>query len=586
MSVADVNSNAPNPNPGVGPPDNQKPDSPKGGHDRAKDDKKQANPKPMDPNNPTVASTDNSKSILDAIKQVDPGNVAGFIKKALDAMMMIRSIDGASGTGGGAGAGLAGGGSSGATTAAAIGRGLINTAQLLNAAQQLGLKRVLDSLNSIMPALIPLLDDDTINILDQAILAIITDVDVGVLSPLSVQAATATAAAISTVQGLSSLSTPTELVAGALTAATIGGSSLNLDPNSLAALILAAAIGSTITNTLQLNNKFVVVNVIINSNYISTQLANIPSFTGTESQTIATTQAAVITNQLVPLIQSNTLTAAAFLAILQGAQQNIQSAGLKQALGTDINGILSQITQLISQFSGNIMDSEQDHQPRARLTTVTQALQNHSKILSLIKKKLDIADIFQSMGGGGAGQSMSAISGAMGSISSALSGSGIAQALSSSDIIPSTGSVSNTLQSLLQSGQNPLTSLSTSALATLTASGGAMLNSLTGTQVQSLLQALPPNLVMSLIGGTTAMFSNLTTQEINLLLAQLPQNTVTQLLQGNQFLTNFHSSGASLAEQTSDIAGALASVISTQVVGTILTAILPNGTTVICNVIA
>jgi hypothetical protein len=582
-SVTDVNPNQPNPNPGVGPPQNKADDSKKGAHDRAKDDKKQANPKPMDPNNPTVASTDGKKTILDAIKQVDPGNVSGFIKKALDAMMMIRSIDAASGMGGGGS--LAGGGSSGATTSAAIGKGLIDAAQLLQTAQQLGLKRVLDALNAIMPALIPLLDDDSIQMLDEAILAIITNTNVGVLSPLSMQSATATAQAIAQVQSLSASSTNEQLVSAVLVAATIGGSSLNIDANSLASMILQAAVGQTISTIQTLNGKIIETRVIINSTYIQDQLSNIPSFTGMEQQTIATTVAADVATQLANLITTNTLTAQNFLDTLTNAQAKIQSLGLKNALGgVDINSILGNIQQLISQFAGNIQDSQQDHQPRARLDTVTKALQNHSKILALIKKKIDISDIFQNMGSM-AGQATSQMQSAMSSIQSALGSSPIGQALQNSDIIASTSSISSTLQGILQSAQSPLQSLTSTSLNSLLMQGSSMLATLSQTQVQSLLAALPPSLVMSLMGNSTTMFSNLSTQEINQLLSTLPAQTINILLQGNNNLTNFHSSGSSLAEQTSDIAAALTVVIATQAVGTNLTTILPNGTTVICQVL-
>lgn len=584
MSVQDVNPNSPNPNPGIGPPDNAVPDSDKGGHDRAKDDKKQANPKPMDPNNPTVASTDNSKKILDSIKQVDPGNVAGFIKKAVDAMMQIRAIDGASGGGGGGAGGMAGGGAPAATTSAAMGKGMLDVAKLLATAEKLGLKAILDALNSIMPALIPLLGDDDIVILDQAILAIITDTNVGVLSPLSLQTAQATADAIASVQLLNASSTAQDIINAVEIAATIGGPTLGVDPNSLANAIITSAIGTTIQQTLQLNNRVILLSVIINSSYISDQLANIPTFTGLEQQTIATNEAVNVTDGLYNLIVNNMLTAQGFLDILRQTQLNIQSASLKNAIGTDIAGIMGQIQSLISQFAGNIQDSEQDHQPRARLETVTEALQKHSKILALIKKKLDVSDIFQSMGSM-AGQAQSQIQSMMGSIQGSIGSSGLATALQSSDIIPMTSTVSSTLQNILKSGQSPLSSLTPANLNDLLANGGSMLNSLTQTQVQSMLSALPPNLVMSLMGSGLTMMSNLDTNEMNSLLSSLPQNTVTMLLQGNPAVANFHSTSSTLAEQTSDIAAALSSVIATQTLGVKLMTILPNGTTVICEVV-
>jgi hypothetical protein len=580
--ATDVNSNAPNPNPGVGPPQNDKPDSSKGAHDRAKDDKKQANPKPMDPNNPTVASTDGSKPILDAIKQVDPGNISGFIKKALDAMMMIRSIDGASGGGGGGG----GGGSSGGTVAAAMGKGMLDASKLLAAAQSLGLKRILDALNAIMPTLIPLLDDEDINVLMQAIQAIITNTNVGVLSPIALQTSQATAAAIASVNSIDSASTTEDIVDATLTVASIGGSTLNIDVNSLAYMLMTAAVGTTIIETLQLNGAVVVTTVRLDSSYIQDQLANIPSFTGTEQQDIATDESATIANQLVTLITQNALTAAAFLDILRNTQANVQNKSLQNVLGTDLNGIMSQLMQLISQFAGNIQDSEQDHQPRGRLETVTEALQKHSKILGLIKKKLDVSDIFQSMGGL-QGQAMSQIQSMMGSIASAAgSGSGIGQALQTSDIVASTSTIQSTLANILQSAQSPLQSLTSSALNSLVMNGSAMLNTLSAGQVQSMLAALPPCLAMSLMGTGTAMFSNMTSQEISTLLDALPIHTVNLLLAGDTSMINFNSSGASQAEMTSDIAAALSSVISTQATGTILMAILPNGTTVTCTVIS
>jgi len=580
-SVTDVNSNSPNQNPGIGY--NTPPDDNDGAHDKAKKDKAQANPKPMNPDNPTVASTDGSKKILDAIKQVDSGNISGFIKKAVDAMMQIRAIDNASGGGGGGGG--SGGGSPAATTSAALGQGLINTAALLQTAEQLGLAAILNALNSIMPDLIPLLDDDSISMLDQAILAVITDTNVGVLAPLQVQNAQATANAISNVQALNNSSTAAQIVDATLTAtAALSSPSLGVDPTSLAYAIINAAVGSQITQTLPLNGVNVSMTIIINSSYIQDQLNNIPSFTGTEQQTIATNEAANVTTALAGLITTNTLTATNFLGILQTTQQNIQNASLQNALGTNVSNILGSISQLISQFSGNIQDSESNHQPRGRLTTVTDALQNHSKILSLIKKKIDLSDIFQQIGSM-AGQAQSQVSSMMGSISQAMSGSGISSALAASNIIPTTSTVQSTLQNILQSGQSPLTSLSPASLNSLVSSGNAMLNTLTQTQVQSMLSALPPSLVMSMMGSGLTMMSSLTTNEINTLLSTLPVNTVTQLLAGNPSIANFNSTSSNLAEDTSDIAAALASIIATQASGVTLTAILPNGTTVICKVL-
>lgn len=574
----DVNSNAPNPNPGIGPPQNDKPDSSKGAHDRAKDDKKQANPKPMDPNNPTVASTDGSKPILDAIKQVDPGNVSGFIKKALDAMMMIRSIDGASGGGGGGS-----GGSSGGTVAAAMGKGMLDASKLLAAAQSLGLKRVLDALNLIMPELIPLLDDDDISVLMQAIHAIITNTNVGVLAPLALQSSQATAQAIANVNSLSATSSVSDIVDATMTVASIGGPTLNMDVNSLAYMLMTAAVGTVLTQTLRLNGSVVTTTVRIDSSYIQDQLASVPSFTGTEQQDIATDESVTVANQLVTLISQNALTASAFLDILRNTQANVQSKSLKNAIGTDLNGILGQLMQLISQFAGNIQDSEQDHQPRGRLETVTEALQKHSKILGLIKKKLDVADIFQSMGGL-QGQAMSQIQSMMGSIGQSITGSGIAQALQASDIVPMTSTITSTLSNILQSAQSPLQSLTSSALNGLIMDGSSMLNTLSTEQVQSMLGALPPSLAMSLMGSGTAMFSNMSTQEITSLLGTLPTHTLNLLLGGQDNIINFNSAGASQAEMTSDIAAALSAVISTQQIDTVLMTVLPNGTTVTCTV--
>jgi hypothetical protein len=581
-NAKDVISSAPNHNKGVGPSENAVPDSNKGGMNRATDDKKEANPKPMDPNNPTVASTDGKKKILDAIKQVDPGNISGFIKKAVDAMMMIRSIDNASGMGGGGG-GSSGGASPG-TAAAALGKGLIDASLLLEAAERLGLKAILDALNAIMPELIPLLTDDEIYILDQAILSVITSTNVGVLSPLEVENANATAAAIAGVNSLSETSSNEQLLAGLLTATTtIGGPTLGIDPNSLAYLILTSAVGSVFTRDVQINGRRVVITVRVDSSYIRDQLESIPTFTGLEQQEIAAEEAVIITSDLVDEITRGVLTAQSFLNILRGSQARIQDASMMKALGTNMAGLLGMAQQLISQFAGNINDSKEDHQPRGRLETVSDALQQHTKVLSLIKKKLDVSEIFDSMQSA-AGQAQSQIQGMMGQIQSAVSQSGIANAMMSSDIVAMTSTAQSSLQSMLQSAQNPLVALNSTSLNSLINTGGAMLNTLNQTQVQSMLSALPPSLVMSLMGTNLTMMSNLDTNEMNALLATLPQSTVSTLLAASPTIVNFHNATSSLAEQTSDIAAALASVISTQEVGTFLKTILPNGTTVSCLV--
>jgi len=252
-------------------------------------------------------------------------------------------------------------------------------------------------------------------------------------------------------------------------------------------------------------------------------------------------------------------------------------------LGTDMAGLLGMAQQLISQFAGNINDSKEDHQKRGKLETVTDALQDHTKILSLIKKKMDVSDIFDSMKSM-AGQAPQQVQQMMGQIQGAISGSGIAKAIESSGIVPMTSTVQNSLQSILQSAQSPLASLNSDSLNDLITTGSTMLNKLSPTQVTSMLSALPPSLVMSLMGTNLTMMSNLDTHEINSLLSKLPQSTVTLLLQSAPDIVNFHNSTSSLAEHTSDIAAALAAVISTEVVGTTLKTILPNGTTVTCEV--
>ena len=349
-------------------------DPTKNPHNETKATKKRKNPKPQDPTNPTVAAAEAGKSILEAIKSIDPNNIADAVKKSLDSMIMLKMMSSLTSP-----AGIAN------MASGALGQALQQIAG------QVGLGGVLNQLNSIMPQLSGLINSSTQSILSNAMNSMLSSTPIGALSSASVSAANSLANTISTAVASQSPETM------AATAGQIGGSQLNMDPASLASKIMTMAAGDKYTYIEVVNGSTITHTVeILNTDFQKT-LNTIPSLSGTEHVDIASNAVATAVPQLQSLLNTG-LAAANFASFLNNFTSNIANAGMKAILGTDINGILSNVSTLLPNIAGNITGTLSSHLPKTALDLgkMKAGMQQMSKVLALGRMAFNIAKMFGS----------------------------------------------------------------------------------------------------------------------------------------------------------------------------------------------
>ena len=336
---------------------------------KAKDTKTQKNPSQQKPENPTAAAADAGKTILDAIKSVDPGNIGDIVKKSLDAMIMLKMI-------------------SSVTSPAGIANmvsGALGSA-LQNIAGQVGLGPILGQLNSIMPQLSTMLSPAMTNSLNHAMTSMISGEGVGALSLSSV------ASAASLASSVAAGGSPTAV---ASLAGTIGGAALGVDPNTLASKILTMSQGQTYTYVEVINGINVQHKVeILNTNF-QTTLNTIPSLSGDEHVNIASSVASSATSQLQSMMQTG-MSAAGFASFLNGVSSDIANQGMKAILGTDLNGILGNVSKILPNIAGNITGALSSHVPKTALdpSKIQNTMKQASKVLALGRTAFNIAKMF------------------------------------------------------------------------------------------------------------------------------------------------------------------------------------------------
>lgn len=237
---------------------------------RAKAVKAQNNPQWLQPTNATVASA-TPQNILTAMKSIDPSNKSGPIPKSLDAMIQLNQLAASTSPGGAASA-----------AAGALGQAMQIAAEVVG----------MSSVMSATGALAAGVSNSTVSaVINQALIGLLSNTNVGALSDDAVAAANATASLIGTVAGGAAPGTPI----AALIANAAPGSSFNLT--------VAVPGGGTVQQTITVTGSPPGVGPTANLTgqellTISTQMA------GTTANVITTAIQSGNTAQLIGLVES------------------------------------------------------------------------------------------------------------------------------------------------------------------------------------------------------------------------------------------------------------------------------------------
>lgn len=281
-------------------------------------------PKNLKSDNPTAASQDPGKEIIEAVMAADPGNIAGAVQKALQAMMMIKMMDKLSSP-----AGIA------SMAAGAMGGGLGGLAKAVGTGAMLG------GLGAAMSSLQASLPGSQLGALNLGMQGMISGNPVGAL------AATAVAAAADTVATLAGASSIIDPYAGINAAVKLGGPTLGLTPGDLAYRIALSSQGTTIKTSNIIRGVAVATTLEVVDSFMQDQLGIIPKLGGDEHIGIATAHIPVMERGIgVGIV--GTLHEAGMIAgdivgdYLGGAVSNI-TGGLADAVGGalgDVGGVL------------------------------------------------------------------------------------------------------------------------------------------------------------------------------------------------------------------------------------------------------
>ena len=330
----------------------------------AKDEKKEKNNKNIKPDQPTAAAAPASKEIHDAILEVDPGNVAGSVQKALHCMVTLKMMDKLTSP-----AGIA------EMAAGAMGGALGNIASALG-----GPDLACGLLKGAMPALAGgIMDRAGLSMLNGAIGGMLDGASVGALSIENVVAAASTAAAISAAS--SAIYNPNMVLT---TAASIGGPTLGMDPTSVAYALALTTPGMKIKKSQIIKGIVIESTLTVLDSTIHDQLGNIPRFTGTEHVEIAQAHVGPLTSGLTSAVYSGLGAAldggslgdiaksalaggiggavggalgGAIGGVLNGGIGSIIDGGLSKVLGFGLNDLMGNVSSLLPNIAGNLVGS-------------------------------------------------------------------------------------------------------------------------------------------------------------------------------------------------------------------------------------
>jgi hypothetical protein len=320
-------------------------------------------PQNLIPTNPTMAAAINQE-VLAAIKNIDPQNIVGIVKKSLDAMLALKTINSVSSSGG-----------LNSMISGALGGAL----QQLSS--NVGLENALNQLNTILPTISSSLSSSMISNLNTALNSMISSTSVGILSANSVNAAQSLANIINSASNVNSLVN---------TAANIGGSLLGLSVDSLASQIVNLATNQSLLQTLNINGQNISMTISPSTANIQGTLSNIPSLTGLEGVNIASS---LITPTALSLITSGP---SQLLNILNTLSSSIVDSGLSTVLGAPLSGLLSRVNILLPDIAANITNTLAVHVPKTTLNPqiMNNVMQQATKVLALGQMAHDISSIF------------------------------------------------------------------------------------------------------------------------------------------------------------------------------------------------
>lgn len=411
-------------NSSVGTPTTSTVDKTTNAVDKAKDVKDKNNSDPNKPNNPTIASQSKDKDVHSTIKASDPQLVGQVLKKALDAMIMLKMMDKLTSP-----AGIH------SMTSGGIGGALGALAG------KVGLGAMQGSLNNVMPQLSQsgLLTSSLQTSFHDGMIGMMSGQPVGALHPNVINQSLATATAISyATTAIASGNSGTAVDA----VAAFGGPAFGLTPGSLASKIALLGPGGVLQTSAVINGVKVNTTIVTSQNPMTT--SNIPTLNGMEHVSIAGTSAGVmsgdfstalkVSNPINPAIytssaaminpQTMVIGAAAMVKIVSGIMSGgpntistainapaglltssgvggilnngvggIISAGLTNILGVGTSGLLGSVTKLLPGIGGNISGTISSHLPKTSLNSgsINSLMTQATKALSLSRAAFNVA---------------------------------------------------------------------------------------------------------------------------------------------------------------------------------------------------
>ena len=382
----------------------------------AKEETDKQVPKNLKSNNPTAASQDREKEIIEAVMAADPGNIAGSIQKALQAMMMIKMMDKLSSP-----AGIA------SMAAGAMGGGLGNLAKAVGTGAMLG------GLGAAMPALQAALPGSQLGALNLGMQGMVSGNPVGALAAASVAAAADT---VATLTGAAAVINP---YAGINAAVKLGGPTLGLTPGDLAYRIALSTPGTKINTTALIRNVAVASTLEVVDSFIQDQLGNIPKLGGDEHISIATDHIPImgygVGNAMVGTLHEAGLIAGdvagayiggavkeitgdlanavsgalgggniggvlgnvmggAIGGAISGGVAGIVDAGLNKLLGAPLSGMLGAVSSILPNIAGDILNNVAEHALTDGADAVQAGMKDATKALGLAAQGFKITNVF------------------------------------------------------------------------------------------------------------------------------------------------------------------------------------------------
>ena len=316
--------------------------------------------------NPTAASQDPKKEIIEATMAADPTNISGTVQKALHSMMMIKMLDRLSSP-----AGIA------AMAAAAMGGGLGGLARAVGTGAMLG------GLSAAMPALQLSLPGSHLGALNLGMQGMISGNPVGVLAAASVAAAADTVATLRGVAIASTLEVVDSFMQDQLGVIPklYGNEHIIIANDHI--IIMEQGIGRATVQTL------------LDAGFIAGELAG--AYLAGRIDTMPSALAGAVSGALVGGAVGGVLGNALGGAIggaITGGVASIVDAGLTKLLGAPLGKMLDNATSILPNIGTHIVSNVAAHADTIAATAVSSAMQEATKTLGLAATGFKITNVF------------------------------------------------------------------------------------------------------------------------------------------------------------------------------------------------